>query len=211
MGLLDGLKKKKEDASGSAQDLPIDQVLTMQQQGLTNNQIMQALGRGGYSSQQIYDALSQAEAHAAVGPSAPSPGSEIPPLPEMNVEASESDSSDDDNSSARKAPEEMEELVESVVDEKWKEFEDEMGRMAGWRDKVEERLAKLEQSSVDIQQSLNNLQKGVLGKVSEYDRNLLDVGTEIKAMEKVFQQVLPELTGSVQELSRLAKNAKAKK
>jgi hypothetical protein len=45
----------------------------------------------------------------------------------------------------------------------------------------------------------------------DYDKNLLDVGTEIKAMEKVFQKVLPELTSSVQELGRITKTAKAAK
>jgi len=34
----------------------------MQAQGLTNNQIIQALQRQGYSPQQIYDAMAQAEA-----------------------------------------------------------------------------------------------------------------------------------------------------
>ena len=51
----------------------------------------------------------------------------------------------------------------------------------------------------------------IVAKISDYDKNLLDVGTEIKAMEKVFQKVLPELTGSVSELSRITKGIKGKK
>ncbi len=42
----------------------------------------------------------------------------------------------------------------------------------------------------------------------EYDQNILNVGTEIKVMEKVFQKVLPTLTENVNELSRITKGMK---
>ena len=45
----------------------------------------------------------------------------------------------------------------------------------------------------------------MMGKISSYDQNLVDVGTEIKAMEKVFQKVLPNLTESVNKLDRMTK------
>ena len=48
-------------------------------------------------------------------------------------------------------------------------------------------------------------------KVSEYDKNITDVGIEIKAMEKVFEKVLPSLTENVNKLDRLAKSSKPKK
>jgi hypothetical protein len=52
--------------------------------------------------------------------------------------------------------------------------------------------------------SLNSLHKNLLNKISEYDRNIVDVGTEIKAMEKVFQKILPSLTENVNKLERMA-------
>ena len=42
-------------------------------------------------------------------------------------------------------------------------------------------------------------------------KNILEVGTEIKAMEKVFQKVLPTFTSTVNELSRITGNLKKKK
>ena len=47
------------------------------------------------------------------------------------------------------------------------------------------------------------MHKGILGKISEYDQNLVNVGTEIKAMEKVFEKILPSFTDNVQRLSRI--------
>lgn len=40
---------------------PTDLVIGMRQQGFTNNQIVQALQRDGYASDQIFDAMSQAD------------------------------------------------------------------------------------------------------------------------------------------------------
>jgi hypothetical protein len=36
----------------------------------------------------------------------------------------------------------------------------------------------------------------------------MDVGTEMKAMEKIFQKILPGLTESVNKLDRIAKSSK---
>ena len=60
----------------------------------------------------------------------------------------------------------------------------------------------------DMKADLDNLHKAIVSKIGEYDKNLLDVGTEIKAMEKVFQKILPTLTENVAELSRVTRNVK---
>ena len=66
----------------------------------------------------------------------------------------------------------------------------------------------MDQQIRDIASSLNNLQKSLIGKVSEYDKNLTNVGVEIKAMEKVFQKVLPSLTENVNKLERMSKGSR---
>ena len=107
--------------------------------------------------------------------------------------------------------ESVEEIAESIVEEKWEEFNKELGKINEWKDKSESRLVKAEQELEDLKEDVENLHKAIVAKIGEYDKNLLDVGTEIKAMEKVFQKVLPELTGSVSELSRITKGIKGKK
>jgi uncharacterized coiled-coil DUF342 family protein len=105
--------------------------------------------------------------------------------------------------------EQFEEIAEHIVDEKWQEFTKEMSKMSEWKDVVNSRLDRLEQSMNDAKADLDNLHKAIISKIGEYDKNLLDVGTEIKAMEKVFQKVLPTLTENVSELARVTKNVKA--
>ncbi|MBI4450629.1 hypothetical protein HY642_01525 [Candidatus Woesearchaeota archaeon] len=181
------LFKKKEEPMAEpppAYASPVDQVLQMQDQGFTNDQIVQALQRSGYDMATIMDAINQADAQRGVGQ-----------YPEQPMQQAQQ-------------PADVERIVESVVEEKWKQLQSDEQKQADWRDKVDGRLDKLEQSLSDVKADVENLHKAIISKIGEYDKNLLDVGTEIKAMEKVFQQVLPQLTENVQELGRITRQQK---
>lgn len=204
MALLDAFRKKKE-VSGPTQQLaqpqegflpqvPVDQVVQMQQQGLTNNQIIQALQRQGFSPQQIYDAIAQAETQ-----------SPVEPFPQQESgEASQ-------EAPAEQQGVDVESVVESVVEEKWQALQKDFVKINDWKDSMTSRMDKLEQSMSDLRSDLDGLHKAIVSRIGEYDKNLLDVGTEIKAMEKVFQKVLPELSSNVSELSRITKTVKGEK
>lgn len=100
--------------------------------------------------------------------------------------------------------ERIQEIAEAIVEEKWKEKEAEIIKITDWKEDVTTQLTQLKQQVVDLKSSFDNLHKGMLGKITEYDENLTNVGTEIKAMEKVFSKVLPSLTDSVNKLGRIS-------
>jgi hypothetical protein len=104
----------------------------------------------------------------------------------------------------------IEELAEAIIDEKWNEIVRSINKIVDWKERVETRLTKLEQQVDDMNKNFDTLHKGILGKISDYDRNLTNVGAEIKAMDKVFQKVLPSLTESVGELGRITSGMKKK-
>jgi uncharacterized protein YhaN len=171
-----------------ASEIPITDVMNMQDRGLSNNQIIQELQRQGYNPQQIYDALAQAEAKQSIVPARPESApiqAELPPQTQS-----------------------FEEIAEQIIEEKWRDMQKEMGKLNEWRDKMGSRVDKIEQSMQDLKSDVNGLHKAIVARVGEYDKTLMDVGTEIKAMEKVFQKVLPDLTSNVQELSRITREAK---
>jgi DNA-binding transcriptional MerR regulator len=173
-------------------EVPISQVASMQSQGLTNNQIIQTLQRQGYQPTQIYDALAQAEAQKSIEPMEV-PGEMAPQKTEIRPPP---------------AHPESEAVVEQIIDEKWQELQKDLAKINEWKDLVGSRVDKLEQSMSDMKMDLDGLHKAIVARIGEYDKTLMDVGTEIKAMEKVFQKVLPELTGNIQELSRITKTVK---
>lgn len=104
----------------------------------------------------------------------------------------------------------IEEMAEAIIDEKWEEMLKNISKIAEWKDKTDSVITKLEQEMKDLKDNFDRLHKAIIGKISEYDRNILNVGTEIKAMEKVFQKILPTFTENVSELSRITKNLNQK-
>jgi hypothetical protein len=219
---LFGLGKKKEggDAQtaapmGPPAGLPVDQVATMRQQGMTNNQIVQALQRDGFDTTQIFDALNQADMQATGAPQqgydqpmpqdmgAPDPYAAEPyPQQPMDYGAPPS--------VAGGERERIEEMAETIIDEKWDELIKNINKIVEWKDKTEQRISKMEQQMVDLKDHFDKLHKAIIGKISEYDQNIINVGTEVKAMERVFQKILPTFTENVNELSRITKGIKKK-
>ena len=190
---------------------PVEQVLIMKQQGYTNNQIVQTLQSQGYNTSQIFDAINQANLN---------PG---PRQPQENLDLGMADYGQNEQyqpeptpsfQMPREAPmmptsvdeERVQEIAESIIDEKWEEFSKDIKKVIDWKEQVEDRIAKLEQQIIDLRLSVDSLTKSIMGKISSYDQNIVEVGTEIKAMEKVFQKVLPSLTENVNKLDRMTKD-----
>jgi len=205
MALLDDIFGKKEGPPPMQAQMgggvPTEQVLTMKQQGFTNNQIVQNLQRSGFTIDQINEAVHQADMKEAVIPAAippsmpsPPPVGGFQPMPSTIMTGTQE--------------EKIEEVAETIIDEKWKELMQNVSRIADWKDNTETRLTRMEQQMTDLKNSFDNLHEGILGKIGEYDKGLTNVATEIKALEKVFQKILPGFIDNVNELSRITKRIK---
>src|SRR3989338_3713839 len=182
----------------------IDTVLSLKQQGYSNNQIIQYLQSQGRQSYEIFDALSQAESQSR--PLSPSmPASDFPRMSSMNSPT------ESQFSSMSSQNQNVEEVVESVVEEKWKVFEDGVKKILEWKNETDARLVKIETELSGLKETFSQMQGAFFGKLGEYEKGIVDVSTEIKAMDRVFQKIVPTLTESVAELSRISKAAKDKK
>ena len=219
-------KKKKEeplDAQMPAPEMqapqappsPIEQVLMMKQQGYTNNQIVQTLQSQGYNTSQIFDAINQAGLSAFQAESEPSqPEAGMPEYGQGYEQQYQQPSYHAFQPPKEIQPpvsideERIQEVAEAIIDEKWEELAKDIRKVIEWKDKSEDRIAKLEQQLIDLRLSIDSLTKSITSRISSYDQNIVDVGTEIKAMEKVFQKVLPNLTESVNKLDRMTKGYK---
>jgi len=107
--------------------------------------------------------------------------------------------------------EKIEEIAEAIIDEKWNEFIINVNKIIAWKERTEARMTALEKRFEDVKASVDELQKTMIGRIGDYDKHVTDVGTEIKAMEKVFQKVLPSFTSNVNELSRITEDLKGKR
>lgn len=234
MSLLDMFKKPQEthgehneEHNIGFQGPPVDKVFMLKRQGLTNNQIIQTLQRDGHSTQDIFDALSLAELKGGVEMSPqttaqqPQPfmqppqgmGQGMPPMgqPEgMGGMDNMQSMQGPQGFGEEKSPEleRIEELAEAIIDEKWNEIVKSINKIAEWKERTESKITKLEQQFDDLKTSFDQLHQGVLGKIGDYDKNLVNISAEIQAMDKVFQKVLPIMTENVNELSRITQEMK---
>src|SRR3989338_5900734 len=110
----------------------VPEILQLRSQGLTDNLIVQELQGRGYPQQQIEQALYQADAAASSGARAAMPAYAPPRAPAAPM------SSEDSNIYER-----IEEIAESIIDEKWDELIAEVKKIIEWKEKIEEKQNKI--------------------------------------------------------------------
>ena len=216
-----GKKKKEEPLDFSlppepqAPSSPVEQVVMMKQQGYTSGQITQLLQSQGYTTTQISDAINQ----GSLGGNFENPRQETgmsdygqsdyeQPYAQQQAQPQNFQPPREISNPMTMDDERIQEITEAIIEEKWQEVAGDMRRVIEWKDRSEDRIAKVEQQLIDLRLSIDSLTKSIVGKITSYDQNILDVGTEIKAMEKVFQKVLPTLTENVNKLDRMTKGYK---
>ncbi|MBI1970908.1 hypothetical protein HYS47_04115 [Candidatus Woesearchaeota archaeon] len=200
-----------------ASDIPLEQVLQMRNQGLTNDQIIQNLQRYGYPLNLINNAINQADIKEGItttqyqmGMDSPPPLSAVPmqqAQPQRQQRPGQASppafGSGHDTEVGVEEEERIHEVAEAIIEEKWSSLIENVSKILEWKDTAESRLTKMEQSIEDLRHNFDKLHEGVLGRLGEYDTTMKDIGTELKALEKVFQKILPGFVDNVQELSRI--------
>lgn len=188
------------------QGLPLQQVRTMQAQGLDNNQIIQALQRDGYSSAQVFEALNQVSMAPPAAPQAPGEHHMQQPSPNFPPSPRPIPSPIQQSSPSPSYGPSTEETVEAIIDEKWNELVKDINTIIEWKNQAQQTIITIEQEFKDLKDQFDKLHQALIAKIGEYDKNILDVGAEVKAMEKVFSKVLPVFTENVAELGKITRD-----
>jgi hypothetical protein len=190
----------------------------MRIRGLSNNQIVEALQRESFSTTQIFDALNQAELKGSVGPKGLDPMDGVPdsqisltppalePVAGMNaIQASSMGMTEEE------LVEKIEEVTETIIEEKWKDFVETVEKIIEWKASFSERVDSIERDVSYLKQEFDKLHSAILRKVEQYDKSMGNVGAQLKAMEMVFKDVLPKFTENVNQLSSFTDSISKKK
>lgn len=208
-----GLFGKKEE---SEEEIPIRDVEDMLNRGLSTDQIINYLRREGYSTGAIRDALSQAQVRQEAvrrGPSREEGGGrkeggeagqprqrERPPEgPPSIVEK------------RRGRGEDVERMVETIVEEKWRDVMHDIQDLEDWRADLESRVSNLEEKIGKIGNRIKNLEREIERTSKEKEKMVETVKTEMDAFEKVVKKMVPEFTSSVKSLSKTVDELKEAK
>ena len=211
-------KKEEPKQTGT----PTDKVLDLRQKGMSDNQIVKQMQGENFSSEDIFNALSQADIKKENSPNnipPPMPKPEAPQFQQSQMIPQEPEMPKEDqyNAPFPQQPEtldvdKIEEIAESIIDEKWDELVKNVNKIIDWKTEIESKISELEEKNSHLQDNFDKLHKSILGKIEDYDKTLLNVGAELKAMNEIFQKILPTFTENVQTLQRVTqKLSKTKK
>ena len=112
--------------------------------------------------------------------------------------------------SLQPSTEEFQQLAESIIEEKFAEFQARFGDLSLWKERMNNDVSAIKQEVLRTQDRFMDLQKALIGKVNEYNDNITNVNTEMKALEKVFEKKLEPLTTNIKELKAVTEKIKDK-
>lgn len=179
-----------------ADDDLVFQVQQLRSQGLPDAVIREELVSQGFDSGEVDEAVmaSMETEGESAAPAAYSYGSSGAGAPMSGEEGN--------------IYERIESITESLIDEKWDELIAEVKKIVEWKEGLEEKQAKIQGELAKLKEDFTFLHQGVLGKLEEYDSRMRDVGTELKAVGKVFKDVVPEFVENVKELKEITNRVK---
>ena len=194
-------------------------IMSLKRQGKQNPGIIEDLKKSGYSSQEIYDAMSSQQRNSDSELKPPTPSQEIGSFNESEeIEETEQNSTSDfmpsqkfpapQNITGRQQIEDIEEIAESIINEKMDELNISLGEMTIWKERVSTEIDAIKQEILRVRNSFENLQTAMVGRVEDYRKNINDMSVEIKALNKIMEKIIEPLSENVKELSRITERLK---
>jgi len=204
--MVDFFKRKKEEPEIPPQFEafpPLDEpqqfgpppIQGMRARGMQNRDIVRDLTARGYPAPDI-----AAGFESPMGPSpAYYPPSGMPPPPPPPRPSAP----------PRIPVEDIERISEAIISEKWKDVSKDLDGLKKWSEEAQNALMNLSDRMTKLEMKLDSIETAMLGKVEEYGKGIQDVGTELKAMQRVFQTVMPTFTENIKELRDIVDVTKA--
>lgn len=219
-------------------DSLVQKILSMKNQGYNNQQIAQILTQQGYDNQQIYNSMNQAEINSnpksqtehmpqfqqaspisQAGPDPqPYPQMQQSPQPQQypdfqgdhrdSVSYSQQEFSSSKDIFDQKQIDKIEELTEAIIDERWTELMNNIQKIVDWKNRSEERILTLEKSFSELKDDFKRLNLAIVGRIKEYDQNLQETLGNVKALNLVFKQILPQFSLDIKSLHRIVDDLK---
>lgn len=201
-------------------EIPIDQVLSMIEQGVDSPEIIRKLQDQGFSNVDIQEALNQAKIKASMEHEESRQEERlVPPPAMMRPSMMENEQivieqpmpvqqQPMQEISSRDVEEKIEEIAESIIGEKWRRLASEAGDFASWKEKIRIEIVSIKQEVLRVEQRFESLQNAILGRMKEYDRSVDDVSTDVRAVEKLLQEILRPLADNVKELKHITEKLK---
>jgi len=104
----------------------------------------------------------------------------------------------------------IEEIIEGVVDERWRDFEERLLDFEKRDMQLEAQIEDLRKRFKEIETTLKEKEEGLVSKLDEFGGSVENIEGRIGSIERVFKDFLPELTQNIKNMSELVEKIKEK-
>lgn len=105
----------------------------------------------------------------------------------------------------------VEEIVEAIVEERWKDFETRLEAFEKRDLQLQNQIEEIRKKITGIDAIVNEKEKTVLNKLEEFGESVTGIEGRIGSIERVFKDFLPELTTNIKTMSDLVEKMKKEK
>jgi len=208
----------------------LDRVIELQNQGFSDDQIVEELQNEGIYPQEIRDSLNQANVKNAVSQESvgenPQQGnpqenySMEPPIPSQESydqnqnyypqapQAYSNQSQGYYPQQGYQSSENLSEIAEQVVSEKLDEFRREVGDISGFKENIQGRISELNERIKRIENTIDKLQHSIIGKIGEFEDNASAIHKDLDNLHGTVSKLMNPLVDNYKELKKLNRNKK---
>lgn len=197
------LFKKGKNPEGEEKSL-LDFIIRSREVGMNDKEIIEDLKDKGYGSRQILDMMKKSDLKKASS----KPSKNIEPM--FDEEELEPEVKEKAKPAPKQSSADVEELAEKIIEEKWETVKKELDELKKWKEESATAMEDLGKTFDELGSSIEIFKKQLVERLTGYSEGITDLGTDIKAMDMVFKQILPQLTSDVKTLSGIVGKVKKK-
>jgi hypothetical protein len=196
-------------------EIPIQKVIDMKNQGIIDEKIIESLLSEKFTYQQIRDAMQQAEikknisnpannySHAPEEAEAKTFEQETAPATMQQAPRPIQMPSQPMQRSPGISVDEIQRILEEIISEKWKESEEVIRNMIEWKAVISTKMKELETRISEFNTRVDSMNNSLGKKAEEFNQTMTDVDTEIKALDKALNKLIPALSDNISELKEI--------
>ena len=209
------LKKPPTDKVKEMKDKMGDEdIVSALRPNFSNQEIDDAFNQSAQQDDNILDQLDQFQTNKEENKETPEDLLEEAPSPEtsnQNFGRYQSNTNTGYNQQPELSSNQIQEVVEAVVEEKWDDLMSKFGDINLWKENVNNDLEAVKQEILRMQERFNNMQNILIGKVTDYNKSVIEINSEMKALEQVMQKIIQPLSTNVKELGKITSELKKRK
>lgn len=206
--------------------IQVNKVVQMQQQGMSDNDIINTLKNEGVSPKDISDSLAQAKIKMAVSQEEPMTANNQPQYAEQQYAPQEQQYAPQQYSDQQQyapqeqqyAPQEqqqyaypeqsgmsietMTEIVDRIIAEKLKEINQKIKPVIDFKNKAEEDIADIKERVKRMESTSDALQRAVIGKIGEFGQSTSMIHQDLENLHGTVSKLMNPLIDNYNELKK---------